>query len=62
MSRINISIFLSFIFIMTVSVLFYNPEVYISNNSKNGCSKLGCCTKKLIACGSNCIKPCCEKT
>lgn len=62
MNRINISIILSFIFIMTVSVLFYNPDTYISNNSKNGCGKSGCCTKKIIACGSNCTKPCCDKT
>ena len=62
MNRINISIILSFIFIMTVSVLFYNPEAYISNNSKNECSKSGCCIKKVIACGSNCTKPCCDKT
>ena len=47
---------------MTVSVLFYNPDTYISNNSKNGCGKSGCCTKKIIACGSNCTKPCCDKT
>jgi len=46
---------------MTASSLFYNPLPGISNNSKYGYGKTGCCAKQIIACNSNCIKPCCEK-
>tara|TARA_B100000287_G_scaffold415610_1_gene449408 strand:- start:1795 stop:1938 length:144 start_codon:yes stop_codon:yes gene_type:complete len=46
---------------MTVVSLFYNPVPVLSNNSKFGCEKSGCCAKQIISCGSNCIKPCCEE-
>ena len=60
-NRVNYSILFLFIFIMTVSSLFYKLLPGISNNSKLGCEKSGCCAKQIISCGSNRIKPCFEE-
>ena len=46
---------------MTVFLFFNNSVPDISKNHKYECVKLACCAKQIIACGSKCIKPCCEK-
>jgi len=63
MNRLNLGIVVSFIVIMAVTSLNFNPQINVAINCKSGviCSQPDCCNKVSKACSQSCTKPCCKK-